>query len=271
MKNNIKELEARQMETEELIYKIAAEKGLITPDLEPITDGVADPQGYLDSFRKIALILKDPYDDVNDGRPCGGGYSHTRDCLMDETKRKIVKTWRIMIYVLYGAKNNLWWRQIPYFSEHPEMIKMLQQIVWINLSKMPGFSSSDPKAIKSAYSLHWRPVVHKQIEDTDPEVLLFLGTFDLCLDDEGKNDFLPDDCELIKTQYLYGNLEETIDAIRKNPSQPFRNRKIEVYKAKGKFIIKAPHPACFPMTGEKDFEEQYVNVLIDIIRNLPKQ
>ena len=43
------------------IAEYAKEKGLSTPDFQPIPDGVADISGYVSSNPKIMWVLKEPW------------------------------------------------------------------------------------------------------------------------------------------------------------------------------------------------------------------
>lgn len=56
------------------IFERAKKLELSNDGLEPLPDGVADIEGYCKSSPRIMWILKQPYDDMKDGKPFGGGW-----------------------------------------------------------------------------------------------------------------------------------------------------------------------------------------------------
>lgn len=76
-----KELKKAQEDIDDQVKKQAETKGLTSGNYgcQPIRDGIADEEAYLESGLKVAWILKEPYDDFNEnGMPCGGGWSLTK-------------------------------------------------------------------------------------------------------------------------------------------------------------------------------------------------
>ena len=131
---------------------------------DAIFDGVADLALYLKSSPKVAWILKEPYDDFENGIPSGGGWSIPRDCFMKEDQEWKVRTWQRVIYVMYGLANNLRYSQMDYIKNDPDMGKVLRAVAWINLSKMPAYSTSSITQITNQYKNFWRPIVQKQLD-----------------------------------------------------------------------------------------------------------
>ena len=63
-----------QEKIKEEIYARAKELGISTDDLWPLPDGVFNIEGYCQSSPRIMWILKQPYDDMKEGKPYGGGW-----------------------------------------------------------------------------------------------------------------------------------------------------------------------------------------------------
>ena len=55
------------------IFERSKKLELSNDDLEPLPDGVSNIEGYCKSSPRIMWILKQPYDDMNEGKPLGGG------------------------------------------------------------------------------------------------------------------------------------------------------------------------------------------------------
>ena len=58
-------------ELEKKIYELAKVQGLTNERVEPIIDGLYDPA----LFNGICWLMKEPFDEVIDGKPWGGGWS----------------------------------------------------------------------------------------------------------------------------------------------------------------------------------------------------
>ena len=261
----------KQKAIENKIYKIAEENGLSNETVAPIVDGIVDIEQFMGSDLPVGIILKEPYDDTDsDGQAVGGGWSFA-DCFKAE-KNSFPKAWHPIVYTMFGVENNLWWRQMDYLRDDPSMIKALNSVSWINLSKMPNQTQSNNLDVKKKYQELWRPVIKEQIEGFDHKILIFAGTLDLCVNEKGENDFLTEDYELVKTHYIFGDLKQTVQKLKEKDNINFQNRKIEIYECPGKpVIIKAPHPSCHSNPGEEGMQEQYVNALIDSIRKYKNQ
>ena len=63
-----------QEKIKEKIYARAKVLGISTDDLWPLPDGVFNIEGYCQSSPRIMWILKQPYDDMKEGKPYGGGW-----------------------------------------------------------------------------------------------------------------------------------------------------------------------------------------------------
>lgn len=188
---NAMTLKRLQHDIDEKIAEAARQYGLATKDVEPIYDGVSDEAGYLSSKLKVAWVLKEPYDDVDEnGKPCGGGFSITKDCFADRDDEwfkssngqdlvRANQTWQRIVFVMYGYRNGLTYAEMDYPRDNRRMFDVLMTTGWVNLSKMPAYTSSSDSLVKLNYLRYWREIVQRQIEILDPDVLIFGKTFDI--------------------------------------------------------------------------------------------
>ena len=153
----LKELVEEQEDIERSIYELASSKGLSSSDLLPITDGVACPEQYLNAKYQIMCILKEPYDEISEeGVPSGGGWSIVNECFKGygpdgmETKYNVWRqtTWQPLIYFLYALFHGMYWQDLNWLRDQPEMAKVLQDIAFLNVSKMPALTTSYYKAME---------------------------------------------------------------------------------------------------------------------------
>lgn len=217
------------------VYLIASMSHLSNDEIEPITDGVGDPDLFLISDLNTTWVCKEPYDYEECGKPVGGGWSLTKDCFMKSTKWPVT-SWQRVIYIMYGVKHNLLYNNMDYIRDDPEMGNILREVPWINISKMPGLKSSNTSDLVSAYHI-WKDIVRRQISAFNTRIIIFGGTFGIC-----KKDFILDSKKPIEVRQV-GWV------------------KIEVYKEKDKIFINAPHPG---FSYKK--VEPYVDTLIDLIK-----
>ena len=182
-----KELRDEQAKIDAFVMQQAKKHGLVTKDIEPIFDGIADENAYLSSKMKVAWILKEPYDDKDkDGNPCGGGWSLVKDCFINHDEnwvtidgRKLWKNpvWQKIAYIMYGFRHGLKWEEMDWIHDHPSMMDEIKSIAWINLSKMPAGTNSSSGWFRYYYDRIWKDVVQKQIDVYNPDVLIFANTF----------------------------------------------------------------------------------------------
>lgn len=250
------ELIKQQEEIEEDIYKYASVKGLSTSELQPITDGVSCPERYIKAKHQIMCILKEPYDYIkNKKMPSGGGWSIVNDCFKGygtkgiDPKNDVWKqqTWQPLIYFLYGLSNDLHWENMHWIRDDKDMTKALQEIAYINVSKMPALSQSYYSAMVNNFRI-WKPILYKQIEVYNPSVIVYHGSYEFFDNDVfsvlGGN---PQHLEELKTNtYNYGN----------------------AYYCGNKLIIDVNHPICRKAGFKRG---DYVNLLIDTIEKYDKK
>lgn len=143
----------------------------------PIYDGVGDIKKYLQSYPRVACLLKEPYDEIVDGKAQGGGWSIPQ-CFMQQNRSWKLTHQRI-IYTVYGLRKNCKYRDMDYIREDPSMGEVLRSIAWINLNKMPALKRSDQTYIKN-FRKYWKDIVKQQLEIYLPNVILCGNVFDAC-------------------------------------------------------------------------------------------
>lgn len=161
----------------DLIMQRAEECGIATNNIQPIFDGVAEEEGYLNSTLKVAWVLKEPWDDKDSsGRPCGGGWSLPKDCFYkDDAWSNPV--WQKIAYVMHGFRKNLHWDEMRWIRDSHEMINEIRTVAWINVSKMPGYTVSNDDFIWQRYNKFWKDILFKQFSVFAPDVIIFGKTF----------------------------------------------------------------------------------------------
>lgn len=225
LKRGIEEIEA---EVKAVGARLVGDK----EDLAPIIDGVIDVYAYLNSNPRIMWILKEPYDDVDkDGNPSGGGWSlqEALERQMDENVRGLVPSYKRMIYAMEGIRHSTQYEDMWYYYEE-NMPQNLQDIVHINLSKMPGLTNSGDMAEK--YEL-WKDIVSRQIRLYDPQVIILGGTIQYVEDFKEKK------------EVSIGNYEGYVD----------------VYSCDGRLLLDVYHPAC------RYSAQKYVDMLSKAVHN----
>ena len=224
------ELRQAQKDIQKETFRCAEECKKEGDFIEPIYDGVYDVEKYLASSPRIMWILKEPYDDfTSEGKPTGGGWA-IYDCFTPEKAWKC-KTWHRVIYATYGIINHC---KYDKNKRDLNMAEVLQQIAYINISKIPAFSQSIDRDIQSKYRI-WRLLLIKQISTYNPQILIFGNTF-----------------KYFKSDLIGNNTEpqKRIDGV------------IDIYKKEEKLFLDAYHPQS------RLNEELYVNSIIENCINI---
>jgi len=231
---NATALEQAQAMLENKIYEIAKTNGLSNDEIEPITDGVYDAGKYLASARKVMWIMKEPYDEIVDGKPVGGGWNLAKDCFA-KSDAWSNPSWQPIIYSMYGNKHNLLWKNMDWIRDDRSMAEVLQEIAYINVSKIPNRTVSDDGYIGECYRI-WKEILFEQIRVYDSDVMIFAKTFMHFRDDLQKG--LRSLGELSFNGTIAG----------------------EAYEWKGKLLLSIMHPNNRSIT-----REVYVNSIIEAI------
>ena len=243
------ELQQKQEEIKEIVRKRAIENRLMTGQesdyVWPVYDGVADSEGYLASSPKVMFVLKEPYDDFKKNSqgitvPYGGGWDlpelFTKYSAAKEWPR--VRTWHRIIYAMYGFQHDRHYNDMDYIRNAPEMGDVLLRVCWVNLSKMPGFTTSTDGQWRNAFRENWADIFDCQVQCYAPDVIVFGNTFSMVSDrflEEGDNRepvYAPDG-RLVINKY---------------------------YKKDGRLLVDAYHP------GARMNSEYWVDSLIDTLK-----
>ena len=222
------------------IYNYACENKLATNKTSPIYDGLYSPEMYWKSPLRIMWILKEPYDDFDKrtGKPKGGDWSITKDLFHNPEDFAKNKTGQMVIYTSYGILNNLRWNKIDYIYDDPDIPKVLQKIAYINLSKIPGYTTTKDSELWAKYE-EWKKITLKQIKQYEPNVLIFGNTF----------------------KYFLEDLEDLF-SINSAKFTPLRKINIGVYESNERIIIDSWHPGKHFSNEDKQI---YVDSLVSKI------
>ena len=175
----IQYLKDAQSKIEEKIECIAQTNGLTNGDSSfPIYDGVGNIKEYLLSKPRIACLLKEPWDEIVDGKAQGGGWSMC-DLFKQQNQNWPILTWQRVIYTVYGLRNNLKYMEMDYIRDDRSMGEVLRSIAWINLNKMPAKKRSDQTYIEN-FIKYWKDIVKEQLKIYSPDVILCGKVFGAC-------------------------------------------------------------------------------------------
>ncbi len=159
------------------INKLVNEK--IVSDLEdtyPITDGIIDIEKYFNAKYKVLWILKEPYDEFDDeGKPFGGGWGLDEAIRPKQSIHEFTggrPTFKPMIYTSWGILNDFClWDDMDNVERDPTMLDALKSIAYINVKKLPGYTTSHRTVIEYAYQQH-KEILLKQIEYYNPDIII---------------------------------------------------------------------------------------------------
>lgn len=145
--------------------------------VEPILDGFIDESSYNNSKYKCCFILKEPFDDFENDKPCGGGWSF----------RNILEKWNLNDSVnrssTFSRVNAIVYSINHGFCDTENLTSsQLKQgfaaCYWINLNKTPAYASTiNNKELKDIVKL-WAPMVHDQLVQANPDIIIFGNTGD---------------------------------------------------------------------------------------------
>ena len=240
----VQELEAKENEIQNEIKSLAEKNNLITESVEPIYDGIYSAEKYLSAPIRLMWVLKEPYDDMNEnGIPCGGGWSIPKGLFKDPeydyyTKGK--QSAKMVTRLSYCLINGKKFSESRDAGDPAEIANALQDIAYINISKMPAGGTTNNASLPEKYET-WKPLLLKQIEIYSPDVIIFGNTFDY---------FAPDlfDGSFPETKYKFGMAKGFI----KNDS----------------LVISAYHPGYFK---SEETQDNYASEIIKIVNTWKSQ
>lgn len=216
------------------IFERAKKLELSNDGLEPLPDGVADIEGYCKSSPRIMWILKQPYDDMKDGKPFGGGWDVYG--AFENSDAHTNMTWQPIVYSLVGKRDHKQYNDMPYIHDDKSMLDVLKDIAYINVDKMPGYRTTSDAELTEAYD-QWKDIVEEQIRLYDPQVICFANTMwlfkkDWSIDENTKHEAIP----LGNDKYMF------------------------VYRKDGRLCLDTYHPAQRVVT-----RGSYVNAIIKAV------
>lgn len=108
------------------IFERAEKLELSNDGLEPLPDGVADIEGYCKSSPRIMWVLKQPYDDMKDGKPFGGGWEVYG--AFENSDAHTNMTWQPIVYSLVGIRDHKQYNDMPYIRDDKSMLDVLKTL-----------------------------------------------------------------------------------------------------------------------------------------------
>lgn len=219
------------------IFERAEKLELSNDGLEPLPDGVADIEGYCKSSPRIMWVLKQPYDDMKDGKPFGGGWEVYG--AFENSDAHTNMTWQPIVYSLVGIRDHKQYNDMPYIRDDKSMLDVLKDIAYINVDKMPGYRTTSDAELAEAYD-QWKDIVEEQIRLYDPQVICFANTMwlfkkDWDIDEHTKHEAIP----LGNDKYMF------------------------VYRKDGRLCLDTYHPAQRVVT-----RGSYVDAIIKAVNEL---
>lgn len=184
-------------------------------------------------------LLKESYDQDKAGNKGNGDWS-IYEAFNTETAWSY-KTFQRIAYTIYGLKNNVYYEDMPSIRNNREVIRLLNEIAYVNISKMPGETQSNDAELSKKYQI-WKHIINKQIEVYNPDVIIFGGT---------KRFF-----EFESEPILY-------DTYFNEDVNPWL--KSYIYKHNNRWLISIYHPSSRVST------EVYVDLIIDSLKTIIKQ
>lgn len=92
------------------IFELAKKLELSNDGLQPLTDGVFNIEGYCKSSPRIMWILKQPYDDMKEGKPFGGGLDVYG--AFENSDANTNMNWQPIVYSLVGIREHKLYRDV---------------------------------------------------------------------------------------------------------------------------------------------------------------
>lgn len=143
-------------------------------------DGVAFPEKYLSAKKRVLWVLKNSYDDSDEnGNPVSDGMD-IRDWFCDEALRAASGK---QIFIKMALASYCIQNEIPYsedlICDKAKIMKALQSIALVDLSKLPGGTSISDADLKKEFS-YFKDIISEQIELYSPDIIIFGNTLHCC-------------------------------------------------------------------------------------------
>lgn len=232
-------IEAFKKELKEIEKSICTLK---TEEQSPIFDGPVDLSSYLNSKIKILWLLKEAYDNDNDGE---GGWYLSSLLADNNVYEKFLKTasskntWYPIIYTTFGILNNfMLYDNMEFIDKDSTIVSILKNTAFLNINKLAGESKSNDTELRRIFSLN-KDILKRQIDLLNPDIII------------GGN-----------TLKFYAELLDI-----SNCTESISKRKTKYYFTTNKLYIDAYHPGQIGITRFKNVNEEYIDDIISIARD----
>lgn len=212
------------------------------------TDGVVQPKLYVNEPVKIMWVMKE----IN--KEDGDGYCQ-RDLfnrLINEIKEEALhgvgrKKWKMSLDPIIYITNQIMRGcihysdvSLPYITEDPSIVNVLQKIAYVNIKKIPGGATSNNNKLQEFYE-KGKEIFFKQLEVANPDIVICGNTL----------------------RYFKNDLQ--LKSLEKH-----NEFKIDFASTAERIFINIYHPMYLSLQPEK-FREEYYNAIIDIIKKWKTQ
>lgn len=151
----------------------------------PVFDGVINETLYKTASLKILWILKEANDPENEAWDMRGAIRDLKT--PSGIKKGWSNTFKKIVYVTNGLLNNLNWDENLFHPSYkPDVIDELQKVAFINVKKTGGGSSTNKTMLAKHYQGN-KTLLFNQINEFEPELIIFGGTYWLFQNDAPAN------------------------------------------------------------------------------------
>ena len=163
----------KEKPTKDLFRKLAKKNG---EHHEPIFDGIVDADRFKKATSKVLWILREPWE-ILEGDARGGGWSIVEEIAKNENFGKGVRTYDVISRITFAIQNKIY-----NFKEANRLVKKVsfndscKTLALVNIKKFPGSTKSSHRELNS-YSILYGDFILRQIEEIDPDVVIFGGTY----------------------------------------------------------------------------------------------
>lgn len=170
-----------------------------------VNDGIIDVEKYLEAPVKILWVLKEAHSTDD-------SISDMREAIATLREGNTIapgwgKTFKPIVYSIYGAFNDMNWLDIPDINGNPEVLDCIKSTAYINVKKYAGGAQAIDKEVSNFYN-EYSDLLNEQIDIINPDVIIFGGTMKYFNAESflryGNKTF-NDESESHLQKYLYGN------------------------------------------------------------------